>query len=321
VRTPRPWTLPSHLTTAAALSAQGVTEAMLRTQLSRGSLMRVRPRVFVAATRWPDDPREQHLLRARAEQVARPSAVLSHSSAAVVWGLPFPGFGCWWDGEVTVTQRASERSRYAGCVQHSATLPAGQVTRDAVGYLVTTPARTAVDLSVGLTLPEALVLLDAAARLSIQGFVPNPRRRDYRNPHLVTAARQQFGEAAESARCQRLGRAIALTEPCRESAIESLSAGHFALAGLPTPGFQECVRTPHGEFFPDCYWPAGRLIGEADGATKYSDAAAIVREKEREQYLRDRGYRFVRWLGKEIMTRPSDVVGRVARALDECGAL
>ena len=38
-------------------------------------------------------------------------------------------------------------------------------------------------------------------------------------------------------------------------------------------------------------------------------------EKEREQLLRDLGYRMVRWLAKEIMLTPELVVARVARAL------
>ena len=161
-----------------------------------------------------------------------------------------------------------------------------------------------------------IVLLDAAARLTCASFVPQPSRKDFRSQRLIVAARAHLAEAAETVRCRRLDHAIALTEPCRESAIESLSAGHFVLAGLPMPTFQESIRTPQGEFFPDFYWSEARLIGEADGASKYTDPAAIVKEKEREQYLRDRGYLFVRWLGKEIMGRPQEVVGRVARALD-----
>jgi len=57
------------------------------------------------------------------------------------------------------------------------------------------------------------------------------------------------------------------------------------------------------------------LIGECDGAIKYTDPQSIVAEKEREQLLRDLGYRIVRWLAKEIMTRPDIVLARIERAL------
>jgi hypothetical protein len=316
VRTPRPWTLPDRPVTGTALRAGGISAAMLETQLAHGNLMRLRPNVYAAARTWPASPRDQHILLARAEQVARPSAVISHVSAATVWGLPHPGSGWWWGGPVTLMQEGGPRTSYSGATCYLGRLPANQVALDPAGYRVTTPARTAVDLAARLPLPQALVLLDAAARLTCASFVPSPRRKDFRNPRLIAAARRQLTEAAETVRCRGLERAIALTEPCRESAIESLSAGHFALAGLPTPTFQESIRTPQGEFFPDCYWPYAHLIGEADGASKYADPAAIVKEKEREQYLRDCGYRFVRWLGKEIMARPWEVVARVARALD-----
>ena len=112
-----------------------------------------------------------------------------------------------------------------------------------------------------------------------------------------------------------LTRAISLVEPARESPAESLSAGNFELAGLPRPVFQARIVTPRGTFFPDCLWEAERLVGECDGAVKYARAEAYVEEKEREQALRDLGYRLVRWLAKEIMTRPDVVVARVAREL------
>ncbi len=50
---------------------------------------------------------------------------------------------------------------------------------------------------------------------------------------------------------------------------------------------------------------------------KYADPAAIVREKEREQVLRDQGFRIVRWLGKEIHQEPKSVMSRIARALGQ----
>lgn len=74
-----------------------------------------------------------------------------------------------------------------------------------------------------------------------------------------------------------------------------------------------------GVLYPDCYWQDQRLIGEADGAGKYSTPDAILNEKEREQVFRDLGYGVVRWLGKEITFRPSVVMGRLARELGIAG--
>lgn len=316
MRLPRPCALPTKPTTRAGLEAIGITPAMLRTQLQAGRLLRVRTGVFVAASGCPTDPAGLHLLRARAEQVVHPDSVISHGSAAVAHGLPHPGLGAWWDHSVTVTRAAGARPRTADAVHHRAALPARQLSRDEQGYRLTSPARTAVDLAASLPMPEALAVLDAAARMICASLVSRPRRQDYRNPRLVEAARAALADAAVTVRCGRLSAVIAVVEPARESVIESLSAGHFERAGLPRPSVQEPVRTAVGVFFPDFVWRERRLIGEADGAVKYLDQAAMVAEKEREQALRDAGWQIVRWLGKEIMARPDAVVGRVARALD-----
>jgi hypothetical protein len=288
---------------------------MLRTQLSAGRLVRVRQGVFISAADWPDGATERFVLRAHAEQVAHPAAVISHGAAAAILGLPSPGSARWFEGPIGMTVDVGSRPTRDGVRYHQAPLPAGEVTTDAAGYRVTTAARTAVDLACSLELPGALVLLDAAARQTCEHFVSEIRRRDYRNPRLVEAARELLGNAAHTVRVSRLDSAIRLTEPCRESPIESLAAGHFALAGVPAPLWQEPIRTPMGTFYPDCLWPEQRLIGEADGADKYRDQQAAVREKEREQLLRDLGYRMVRWLGKEIIARPQVVVERVLREL------
>jgi len=288
---------------------------MLRTQVASGRLIRVRQNVFVAATAWPTGLADRFILGARAEQTVHPAAVISHGAAAVILGLPNPGRDPWFEGVIELTVESGSRPSRHGVRYHRAPLPAAEVTTDTAGFRVTTAARTAVDLAASLDLPEALVLLDAAARQACERFVSHIRRRDYQNPRLVAAARDLLSDAARTTRVARLGPAIRLSDPCRESPIESLAAGHFHLAGLPAPLWQVPIRTPFGTFYPDCLWPELALIGEADGASKYSDQDAVVREKEREQVLRDLGYRIVRWLGKEIIGRPEVVVERVRREL------
>lgn len=289
---------------------------MLRTQLASGRLLALRRGVFIDASAWPDDLRGRHLVRAHAEQVANPEAVLSHGSAALVWDLPYPGFGQWWDAMPAVTLPSKgHRSRSTAARHHRGPLPAAEVTRDAEGYPVTTVARTAVDLVIGCDLPEALVVLDGAARTILASFVTQVRRRDYANPRLVGAARALLRQSMTTRRSARLLAMLALVEPGRESAAESLSAGHINLAGLPMPAFQAEVRTAAGSFFPDCLWAEHHLIGECDGAVKYRESDAYVREKEREQVLRDLGFRFVRWQAKEIMLTPGRVIDRIGREL------
>ncbi|MGV8848402.1 MAG: hypothetical protein ACOH16_02550 [Propionibacteriaceae bacterium] len=317
MRTPAPCLLPTQPASRSMLLASGLSRQMIATQVAPGRLVALRRGVFVAASAWPASDVGRHLLRAKAEQVVHPSAVLSHASAALVWSLPHPGFTGWHDARPAVTLPADggAKSRQGPVVHHIGPLPAGHVTRDADGYAVTTVARTAIDLSHGLALPSALVLLDGAARIIIQQIVEKPRKQDYANHRLAQAARALLLDAASAQRSSTLARHIALADPRRESAAESLSFGYFHLAGLPTPELQYPIRTRTGTYFPDFYWPDHHLIGECDGALKYTDAGTLVKEKVREDSLRELGNRFVRWLGGEIMARPQSVVGKVSRGL------
>lgn len=249
------------------LLATGVTRGMIETQVNAGRLTVVRHGVYLATEAWPDDLRTRHLVLGHAEQVANPGAGLSHQSAAVGWGLPSPTFEDWHALDVCVTLPPGQGhgSQRRSAVHHVIELPAEHVTRDAEGYEVTSIPRTATDLVSGRSLPESLVILDAAARQLVERYVNQVRRSDYANPRLAQAAREQF---TATSRRPGLASAIARADPRRESPAESLSAGQFLLAGLPVPDYQARLATPHGTFYPDFFWPELRMIGEVDGAIK-----------------------------------------------------
>ena len=316
MRTPRPWILPTSPTPRATLLATGVTDEMIRTQLASGHLKHLRHGVLLNAACWPEDPAAQHLVLARAEQTSNPSAVLSHHTAALVWGLPTPGFSEWYDEPPCVTlPPGSNHRRRPGVMVHTSTLRPGDITRDALGCCVTSVARTAVDCADRLALPEALVILDAAGRLLVESWMTQPRREAFANPRFVRAVREALCSAAQPRPLSRLRATIEKVEPCRESPAESLTAGHLYESGLPMPTFQAAIPSPVGTLYPDCYWPGRRLIGECDGAVKYAGQASIVKEKQREQWFRDEGFGVVRWLGREIFVQPRLVMARIAAAL------
>jgi very-short-patch-repair endonuclease len=307
MKTPRPWQLPRRPTTLATLQAAGVTWAMIRTHVANGSLLRLRDGVYLGARYWPE------------EQAFHPAAVISHHSAALVWCIPSPPAADWGGlpPRLIVPRDGSLRAqRRPGRSLSVAALPASQVTVDGEGWSITTPERTAVDLARDCDLPGALVVLDSAARLVLAAMVANPRRRDFANPLLLREVRAALAAACDGRRgMKQVLAAIQLVDPRRESPIESLTAGHLALAGLPMPEFQAPIQTAAGMLYPDCLWREHNLVGEADGAGKYRDGEAWVKEREREQLLRDLGFRVVRWLGKEIMWQPAVVMDRIARAL------
>ncbi|MGV8850840.1 MAG: hypothetical protein ACOH16_15005 [Propionibacteriaceae bacterium] len=316
MRTPKPWILPQQPTTRAMLRAGGVSDQMLETQVAAGRLQRLRHGIFLAASSWPTDLAAQHLMLARAEQAANPQAVLSHQTAALVWALPTPGFHEWYDDPPCLTLPSGTNHRVGmGAVLRTAPLRSADLTCDPFGFPVTTLARTVSDLAYELALPQALVIMDAAGRLLIQALINEPRRADYANPRLIRMVQESLQTAAPPRTLSRLKPAIEKVEPCRESPAESLTAGHLHLSGLPMPLFQAPIPSPMGTLYPDCYWPRARLVGECDGAIKYTDQMSIVKEKEREQWFRDETYGMVRWLGKEIFGQPQRVMARIAAAL------
>ena len=167
VRTAHPWVLPDQPTTRADLLSLGLTDHMIRTRVSSGDLVTVRHGLFVRADAWPTGAAAQYVVRARAEQAINPSALISHQSAAAAIGIPSPGFQRWEDLPVSVTLPPGHSSKAGPSVHHVGRVPASQIMRDVHGYPMTSPARTAVDLSADLALPQALVLLDGAARVVV----------------------------------------------------------------------------------------------------------------------------------------------------------
>jgi hypothetical protein len=318
MRIPSPWELPNRPTQLQTIVGAGISRRRVELAAGDGRLVRIRHGVYVGAGSWPEDAGGQHLFRAWAEQLVKPEAAVSHRSAARYWRLPLQHED-WAQEPVWLTLprggiwRSERGARLQQCV---AELPSEHVASSEDGFGVTTLARTAVDVTRRLPLPEALVVLDAALRIQCSRLVVQPRRRELANPRLVATAREPFSEAADVLRGMgSVKRALSLADPIRESPIESLSYGHMVEAGLPLPTCQHEVRTPQGVLFPDFYWEERRLIGESDGRWKYVDSGAVMHEKEREQVLRDLGFRIVRWSGKEIHLCPSVVMARIERKL------
>jgi hypothetical protein len=322
MRTPDPWTPPSTPFTRAHVEPRGVSRRQLQTALASARITRLRHGVFIATEALPEDPVALHLIRALAEQAVAPGRVASHETAALALGLPLRRTLQTAGGRIHATRASApqERTRSGDRLQvHLGALPDHHVVSTSQGLLVTTAARTAIDLAAGLALPDALMVVDAAIRLELRDLAGSLDRRHYANTRLCMAAARPLHESLPFAVSPRtashLNMVLSLADLRRESPLESWSCGHFHLAGLPKPTLQKRIRTPLGDVYPDCSWEEFRVIGEADGEGKYADPAAFAREKEREAALRDLGWSVFRWTGREGFGSPGAVVDRAARAL------
>lgn len=287
--------------------AAGYSDDELRRMRSAGRLVPLRPGAYAGA----DDerlstPESRHLLAVLAAlPQLGPGAVVSHASAAVLHGLPL------WATpldrvHVTRNRRSGgRRSRYLHL--HAAALDVDEV--EVVGdVLVTSVARTIVDLARELPFEPALVPADAAL-----------------HRELVTAIELQ--DAVERASNRRgntaARRVVALADGGGQSPGETRSRVALMRAGVPVPRLQRAVHSRHGSLIGvvDFDWDAHATVGEFDGQVKYGrvlrpgqDPGEVVfDEKVREDALRDEGRKVVRWIWADLQ-RFAVVVERLERA-------
>ncbi len=323
MRSPTPWAPPQTPFTLAHVRPLGVTPRMLRTALAAGRITRLAPGVYVSSAAVSDDPMDRHLQFALAHQILQPDLVASHETAALAWGLALEDTTDAIEGPPRfISTKPGARSRpTAHAIVAVRDLPTHHRCQHPSGLRVATPARAAVDVAAGLRLPEALVTLDSAARTHLIDLVGQRRLRDaYTDDRQLQAAAAPLHEAARRASTQftrrHLADVVAQADPRRESPLESLSDGHFLLAGLPRPLLQPRIDSPIGPLYPDFLWAEQMVVGEADGLMKYRRPEDLAAEKRRQEVLEQMGYLVVRWLADEIRRAPHSVVARVQAAIE-----
>lgn len=224
--------------------------------------------------------------------------VASHSTAALLHGLPVLRRGD--DIFVTTPKDTVSPRRYDDIVVREATLPERQVTQR-YDVRLTTVERTVVDLARARWPEEGLIVADAAMRA---GLVDEP------------ALRQVFATAMGWPGVRRARRVLAFADPRSESPLESVARWTFARAGLPPPVPQLTIRDSDGwTARVDFGWEEDRVVGEADGLSKYTKTEVLRAEKIRQERLEQLGYTVVRFTWNEIVHQTDRTIARLRRAL------
>ncbi|MFC0680734.1 hypothetical protein ACFFGH_23120 [Lysobacter korlensis] len=280
------------LSTTRHYVAVGADDRALRRSHQSGALVRVRRGAYAATSEWAllrDD--ERYDLRIAAVLATRRSeVVLSHHSAARLWGLPLID----WPSVVHITEPLDSRRRSKnGVAVHRRDLDASSVT--VLGDVrVTTLIRTLIDLACDAAFRDAVAAIDCA----------RSRYGEALSLEVLLRALDFFGSRNTS----RARRATEFSTDLAMSPLESFSRVVIAELGFPEPVLQHVVRTRRGRRLTDFWWPAERVMGECDGKVKYEDvrflagrsAADVVwDEKLRENELSDDGVRFARWTWSE----------------------
>lgn len=294
-----PWTI--EILTVRNGSHSGAERRSLSRDVERGLLRRLRSGAYVERTAYDAmTPEQQHIVRMRAlVAVTDRPPKFSHWSASVARGA--------------IVHRARLRMLHTtvderrdrgqdGVSAHLLRLQPEEVTR--IGdLLVTTTARTVVDIAGAAPFEEAVMTVDDRLRWGTP-------REDLEAALELAGARRSF---------RRIADAIAFGSAGGEGASESYSRVGMYRRGIEPPNLQYRLVLVNGrEIFLDFEFPSVHVGGEADGDSKYLTAQdgagmAVVREKRREDEARLQLNDLARW-GWAESVRPDlliAVLGRV----------
>lgn len=213
-------------------------------------------------------------------------------SGALAWGLPVSAIP---QRPEVLRPPATGYLRGARVVRRQVPL---EQTALLAGVPVTSLVRTAVDIALDLPTPKALVTVDAVLRRG-------------------TTRRELLGVLSSLGGARGVRRArktIEWADARSESALESAGRGELLVRGAPRPWCNVSFRLDETEFRVDHWWPTLRLVGEADGALKYSadiGGTSLWQEKLRQEWLEDQlGLTVIRYLDKEVRLAPGELFTR-----------
>ncbi|WOC14227.1 hypothetical protein MP11Mi_33410 [Gordonia sp. MP11Mi] len=240
--------------------------------------------------------------------------VLSHESAAAVHGLAllYPD-----NSRVHMTNGQPD----GGYNQVRRAVHAGVLADDEIaevdGVLVTSVVRTVVDLALAAGhFAQALTAFDVglASRIVLEDRA---------------ALRDEMARALASSRrgVALARRALSFADGGAESPGESWSRAQIIDAGLPVPDLQVRYRLRSGRTAFCDFGTRGKFVGEFDGLVKYrremrhgeSPEEVVIREKIREDELRDLGLNVARWVWEDLRT--GRVVSIVRSHYEDVGIL
>lgn len=250
----------------SAPDPMGVSERTLQRRVKAELVSRVRAGVYAdpIELEMADERRREFTRIAAVIGTRRDKVVLSHESAAAVWGLPRIGRA---PESVDLIDAKLTRPRSLNGVRWRRTPfdPAEIVEHN--GFLVTGLLQTVADLACERAFTSAVAALDAATAPFFRGagfVVIRGVERAAVSERLREFGRRRGVRAAE--------RAIEFADPRAESPGESLSRAQMHLLGFPPPELQvEFDRADGGVDRVDFDWPEYAVFGEFDGDLKYLD--------------------------------------------------
>ncbi|CAN5472578.1 hypothetical protein BH10ACT7_BH10ACT7_17430 [soil metagenome] len=278
------------------LTRLDIDDRPFRRAVLRGDIVRIHRGAYISAESWRSLDRHERYQRQviAAALASRSRPILSHQSAAALWGIPIIGD---WPSVVHVLTSLTAGTRTEnGFRRHAVEIDDDEVV-ESDGVRFTSFRRTLIDLARETSFASAVAGLDWSLR--------SPSK--YVAPRIRIEELQAFADTLPIGRNRRkLYRALEFASPLAETPGESLSRVVIHELGFPAPELQVPVEDQRGlAGVCDFGWPELKLLGEFDGLVKYTRGMArpgesieniVVREKVREDRMRATGRGMTRWL-------------------------
>ena len=216
-------------------------------------------------------------------------AVLSHQSAAGLWGI-------WGSGarETHVTVPRKTRSQ-CSVRRHFAVLPDDE--REVVdGIPVTSAARAVLDLAAAKGAAAAESALREVEYLGIYGPVSLPALLE-RYPRHKGAPIVRF--CLERLADDPGGRI--------RSDLEELFLPFLDAHRIPRPRLNAWIDLGDDRFQVDCFWSDATLVGELDGFKSHGTKRAFRKDRRRDRRLGARGFHVVRITEDQLIAEPQEL--------------
>ncbi|MFC7401514.1 hypothetical protein [Citricoccus sp. GCM10030269] len=293
----------------------GRSRKSLSRAFAAGDLVRVRHGFYVATDQWLAATSAQRFMttvKAVAGRLHQP--VFAGATSLVLQGIPVLETPATVDVITSTASRAGIQTTMPGYheihARHSGELPYIHRTRNIFReppYAVNEPRVPQLHTALRLLdvvdhLAETLTELDFCAALAVVDSLLSGRNGNGLRFDRSRLKRVLDRDTSPSGRAI-LNRVLRWSTHLSESPGESLSRARMIELGFQMPELQAHLSGADGvEYRVDFWWEELGLIGESDGWGKYSagdgraDPEQVVRlEKRREDALRERGYRFLRW--------------------------
>jgi predicted transcriptional regulator of viral defense system len=280
------------LVSRAQLLRLGLGRREVQYRVETGRLLPVRRGVYAAGHR----PRSAPARWMAAVLAVGDDAVLSHRSAAALWGLTRQD-----PVRVDITVPRALR-RTAGIALHRTAVARDEVRRRD-GVPLTSIPRTLLDLAAVLDRHRLRRVVEQAEtlRLADHASLDDLLRRHPRRAG-APALRAILAEGLTGAGVSR-------------SELEERFQAFLDARALPRPRQNAPVRTPTRTFEADFVWTKERVIAELDGHAFHSHREAFERDRLRDRSLQAAGWRVVRVTWRQLGRDPKALAADLKRLL------